>query len=124
MIEKLWAKLELTKSQVIDIWIFQSQAIEIRKRLLVAHQGILVKVEMIQSSFQLIDQILENLFLREREVRAVWVAFQEAIIATMRKEIRNSFSFPMSEQTRGNILLKEWERNISEGRQQAKEIRK
>ena len=41
-----------------------------------------------------------------------------------RREIRSSSSFPISEQTRGNILLKEWERNISEGRQQAKEIRK
>jgi hypothetical protein len=50
------------------------------------------------------------------------VAFQEAIIAMMRREIRSSSSFPIPEKTRGNMLLKEWERNISEDRQQAKEI--
>jgi hypothetical protein len=79
---------------------------------------------MIQSRYQLFDQILDILSLREREVGAARVAFQEAIIAMTRRQIRNSSSFPISEQTRGNILLKEWERNISEGRQQSKEMRK
>jgi hypothetical protein len=55
LIDQLRAKLEFIESQVIDIGIFQSQAIEIRKKLLVAQQGILVKVETIQSIFQLID---------------------------------------------------------------------
>jgi hypothetical protein len=62
--------------------------------------------------------------LKEREAGAAWVTFKEAIIATTRRETSSSSSFPIAEQTRGNILLKEWERNISEGRQQAKEIRK
>jgi hypothetical protein len=124
LIEQLRAKLEFVESQVIDIGIFQSQAIEIRKRLSAAQQGLLVKVETIQSNCQLIDQVLENLSLREREAGAARVAFQEAIIATTRREIGSSSSFPIPEQTRGNILLKEWERNISEGRQQAKEVRK
>jgi hypothetical protein len=75
----------------------------------VAQQGLLVKVETIQSSFQLIDQVLENLSLKERDVEAARVAFQEAIIATTRRETRSSSSFPIAEQTRGNILLKEWE---------------
>jgi hypothetical protein len=68
LIDQLRAKLEFAKSQVIDIGIFQSQAIEIRKRLSAAQQGLLVKVETIQSSFQLIDQVLENLSLKERDV--------------------------------------------------------
>ena len=42
----------------------------------------------------------------------------------MRREASSSSIFPIAEQTKGNILLKEWERNISEGRQQAKEVRK
>jgi hypothetical protein len=52
------------------------------------------------------------------------VAFQEAIIATTRREASSSSSFPIAEKTRGNILLKEWERNISEGKQQATKLRK
>jgi hypothetical protein len=106
LIEQLQAKLELAKSQVIDIGILQSQAIEIRKRLSAVQQDLLVKVEMIQGSCQLIDQILENLSLIEREVGAARVTFQEAIIATTRKEIRSKSSFPISEKTKGNILFK------------------
>jgi hypothetical protein len=51
------------------------------------------------------------------------VAFQEAVIATTKKETGSSSRLSIPEQTRGNILLKAWERNISEGRQQAKEVR-
>jgi hypothetical protein len=53
--------------------------------------------------------VLENLSLKEKEVGAARMAFQEAIIATTRRETRISSNFPIAEQTRGNILLKEWE---------------
>jgi hypothetical protein len=68
--------------------------------------------------------VLENFSLKERDVEATRVEFQEAIIATTRRETSNSSSFPIAEQTRGNILLKEWERNIFEGKQQAMKLRK
>jgi hypothetical protein len=74
--DQLRAKLEFAESQVIDIGIFQSQAIEIRKRLLAAQQGLFVRVEAIQSSYQLIDEVLENLSLKERDIRVAQVAFQ------------------------------------------------
>jgi hypothetical protein len=67
---------------------------------------------------------LENLSVREREVGADQVVFQEVVIATTNSELENSFEFSISEQTQGNILLKEWEHNISEGKLQAKRIRK
>jgi hypothetical protein len=56
---------------------------------------LLAKVETIQSNFQLIDQVLENLSLKERDVGAAWVAFQEVIIATTRREASSSSSFPI-----------------------------
>jgi hypothetical protein len=124
LIGQLQAKLDFAENQVIDIGIFQSQAIEIRKRVSAAQQGLLAKVETIQNNCQLIDRVLENLSLREKEVGAARVAFQEAIIATTKREIGSSSRFSIPEQTQGNILLKEWERNISEGRQQDKEVRK
>ena len=52
------------------------------------------------------------------------VTFQEAVIAMTKRETCSSFNFSIQEQTRCNILLKEWECNISEGRQQANEVRK
>jgi hypothetical protein len=67
LIGKLQAKLNFAESQVIDIGIFQSQAIEIRKRVSAAQQDLLAKVETIQNHCQLIDQVLENIsFQRKR----------------------------------------------------------
>jgi hypothetical protein len=96
LIEQLQAKLDFVESQVIDIGIFQSQAIEIRKRVLAAQQGLLAKVETIQNNCQLIDRVFENLSLREKEARVARVAFQEAIIATTKRETCSSsrFSIP------------------------------
>jgi hypothetical protein len=75
LIDQLRAKLEFVEGQVINIEIFKSQAIEIRKRLSAVQQGFLAKVETIQSSFQLIDQVLENLSLKERDARETRVVF-------------------------------------------------
>jgi hypothetical protein len=67
---------------------------------------------------------LENLSVREREVGAARVTFQEVVIATKNRGSASSSEFSILEQTRGNILLKEWERSISEGKLQAKRVRK
>jgi hypothetical protein len=44
------------------------------------------------------------------------------VIATNNRVSESTPRFTISEQTRGNILLKEWEHNIVEGKQQAKKI--
>jgi hypothetical protein len=80
-------------------------------------------VETIQNLFQIIDRVLEDISLREREVGAAWVVFQEVVIATMKKEVGSSYKLSIPEKTRGNILLKAWEQNISESRERAKEVR-
>jgi hypothetical protein len=97
---------------------------EIRSRVSATQRSLLAKVETIQDNCLLIDQVLENLSVREREVGAARVAFQEAVIATTNRESGKISKFSISEQTRGNILLKEWECNILEGKLQAKKVRK
>jgi len=97
---------------------------EIWRRVYVAQRSLLAKVETIQDNCLLIDQVLENLYVREREAGAARVAFQDIVIATTNRESGKSSKFSISEQTRGNILLKEWEHNISEGKLQAKKVRK
>jgi hypothetical protein len=77
-------------------------------------------VETIQSHFQTIEKALKDIALREREVGAAQVAFQEAVIATSNEEMVSSSIFSIPEKTRGNILLKAWENNISESRERAK----
>jgi hypothetical protein len=115
LIGKLQAKLNFGESQMIDIRIFQSQAIEIQKRVSGAQQDLLAKVETIQNHYQLIDQVLENISFREKEAGVARFVFQEAVIATTKKETCSSSRISIPEQTRGNILLKAWECNISEG---------
>jgi hypothetical protein len=114
--------VEIAESKVIKIGMFQSQAMEIRSRVSAAQRGLLTKVEIIRDNCLLVDQVMENLSVREREVGVAQVAFQEAIIATNNRESGSTPRFSISEQTRGNILLKEWEHSISEGKLQAKNV--
>jgi hypothetical protein len=88
-----------------------------------AQQDLLAKVETIKNHCQLIDQVLENTSFREKESRVAQVTFQEVVIATTKKETHGSSKLSIIEQTQGNILPKVWECNISEGIQQAKEVR-
>jgi hypothetical protein len=47
-------------------------------------------VENIQNLCQIIDRVLEDISLREREAGAAWVIFQEVFIATTKKEVGSS----------------------------------
>jgi hypothetical protein len=72
----------------------------------------------------LVNQVSENLTTREREAGVARVAFQEVVIATNNRDSGSTPRFTISEQTRGNILLKEWEHSISEGKLQSKRVMK
>ena len=76
----------------------------------------------IQENCLLVNQVSENLVARERDAGAAQVAFQEAMIAMNNRVSIGAHRLTVSEQTRGNILLKEWEHNIAEGKQQALKI--
>ena len=69
----------------------------------------------------LIQQISENLTKKKRNAEASRVTFQEAVIAT-----NNRFSGPpgltIAKQTRGNILLKNWEQDITLSKEQAQKV--
>jgi hypothetical protein len=120
---ELQSKLEVAEKQVVDIKVFRSQAVEIRHKVLTAQQNLLVKVRTIQNHFRMIDQILENISSREREVGAARVTFQDVVIATTKIEMVSSSKLSIAEQTRGNILLKVWEQNISESKGRANEVK-
>jgi len=107
-ITRLQAQLEATESRAIDIDIVKVRATDIRSRVSYAQQSLLNKVEEIRENHLLIHQISENLVNKEKSAEDARIAFQEAIVAT-----NNRFSGPpgltIAEQTRGNILLKNWE---------------
>jgi len=59
--------VEITESKVINIGMFQSQAMEIQSRFFAAQQNLLAKVEVIQDNCLLVNQVLEDLSIREKE---------------------------------------------------------
>ena len=65
--------------------------------MLATQEDLLAKVETIQNHCQNIDQVLEDISLREREVGAARVAFQEAVIATTKKEMGSSSKLSIPE---------------------------
>jgi hypothetical protein len=70
---------------------------EIQSRVSVAQRSLLTKIEMIRDNCLLIDQVSENLSVREREDGAARVAFQEAVIATTNRESRKISMFSILE---------------------------
>ena len=61
--------------------------------------------------------------MREREAGEARVSFQEVVIATTKEEVAISSRLSIPEKTRGNILLKALEHNISERRKRDKEMK-
>jgi prephenate dehydratase len=84
------------ESRVLDIKIFRSQATKIRHKVLMAQQDLLIKVGTIQNHFQMIDQELESIASREKEVGAARVAFQYVVIATTKIEMVGSSKLSIS----------------------------
>ena len=110
---QLQSKLDVAENQVLDIKVFQAQATKIWQKVLAAQQDFLEKVETIQHHLQTIDQMLGYICLREREAGVAQDAFQDAMIATTNVVVVSSSKLSIAEQTKGNILLKSWEKNIS-----------
>jgi hypothetical protein len=120
-ITQLQAQLEVTERKAIDIEIVKSRATDIPSRIFFSQQNLLNKVGEIREDCLLIHRISENLINKERNAEAARISFQEAVIAT-----NNRFSGPpgltIAEQTRGNILLKNWEHDITLSKEQAQKV--
>jgi hypothetical protein len=80
-------------------------------------------VEAIQNHFRVVNQSLDNICLREREAIASRATFQEAVVSLAREGVPMVFGLSVSEQARGDIILKTWEANIAEGKKMAKEVK-
>jgi hypothetical protein len=122
MIAELQAQVEIAESRVIDVEGFKSRATQIRSKISSAQQSLLAKVGTIREDCLLMHRVSENLTDRERDAGAARVAFQEAVIATNDRVSAGSPGLTLPEQTRGNILLKDWEHNITLGKEQAQKV--
>ena len=67
-------------------------------------------------------QISENLIVKERNAEAARIAFQEVVIDTNNRFSKEPPGLTIAEQTRGNILLKNWEHDITLSKEQAQKV--
>ena len=76
----------------------------------------------IRENSLLMHRISENLIDKEINAEATRIAFQEAVIATNNRFSTRSLGLTIAEQTRGNILLKNWEHDITLSKEQAQKV--
>jgi hypothetical protein len=107
---------------MIDVEGFKSRVIEIRNRISSAQHIFLANVGAIRQNCLLMHQVSENLTVRERDAEVAHVTFQEVVIAMNNRVSAGSPKLAIPEQTRGNILLKDWEHNIPLGKEQAQKV--
>jgi hypothetical protein len=123
LVKQLQDKLSSTESQVVNITIFQAQALEVHQKLEAEQQSLFSKVEIIQNHFRDVSQSLENIAFKEKEATTARAAFQKAVVFSAKEEVPVTPKLTVVEQIRGDIMLKVWEANISESRKMAKEIK-
>jgi hypothetical protein len=123
LIKQLQDKVSSTEKMVVDIALFQAQALEVLKKLEIAQQSLLSKVKIVQNHSQVMDEALSNIVLREREAIVARTTFQEAVISSAKEGRAMASGLSISEKTRGDIILKTWESNIAKGRKMAKELK-
>ena len=70
----------------------------------------------------MVNQVSKNLTSREREAEVARVTFQDAVITTNNRFSVGATGLSIPEQTRGNILLKDWEHKIALGKEQAQKV--
>jgi len=65
--------------------IFQAQKLEVCENIESTQQSLFAKVEDVQNHFRVVDQSLNNIFLKEREAIVAWATFQEAVVSSARE---------------------------------------
>jgi hypothetical protein len=61
--------------------------------------------------------------LKEKEVKAARNTFQKVVVCSRNEEVSKTPKLSVTEQIRGDIMLKVWEANIAENKKIAREIK-
>jgi hypothetical protein len=69
-----------------------------------------------------VDLSLNKIYIKEREARSARAKFQEAILLVPKDDVSEVPRLSLSEQTRGDIILKAWETNLAESKRLAREV--
>jgi DUF4097 and DUF4098 domain-containing protein YvlB len=123
LVKQLQNKVSYIEKMVLNIAVFQDQALEVHQKLQAAQQSLFSKVGIIQDYFWEMGQSLDNIGFREKEATVARTTFQKAVVSSAREEIPVTPRLTVAEQIRGDIILKTWEANIVEIKRMAKEIK-
>jgi hypothetical protein len=83
---------------VVEMKAFQAQALEIHAKIEKEQQGLISKLEIIQTYFQETSRSLENILLKERETKAAITTFQRAVTLSTKEEIGRINKLSVAEQ--------------------------
>jgi hypothetical protein len=120
VVRQLQPKVKLTKKVVVDILYFQTQTLEVHKEPESTQRSLFNKVEAIQNHFQVVNQDLDNICLKEREAIVARTNFQEEIVSSVRNCVSR---LSILEKIKGDIILNSWEANIAKTKKMAKEVK-
>jgi hypothetical protein len=84
----------------------------------------LTKIEDIQDYYRLEYRSLDSICIKEKEATTIRVIFQEVVLSATKEEVVRVTRLSLSEQTWGDILLKNWEANIVESKRLAREVKR
>jgi hypothetical protein len=109
-------------NQVIELDQFKIKAIEIYANIQQEQQRVFSNLKTIQNYFHESKKSLDVAVLKEIEAKAVRDSFQKVLSALQEKEIRQSQKLSISEQLKGDVMLKVWETKLKEYKGITKEV--
>jgi hypothetical protein len=121
--EQLQARLNLMEGRVIDLKDFQTLSLETHTKIEAEQQGLISKIGIVQNYLQEVSESLDNIILLEKEAKAARNTFQKAVACSGNKEATKNIKLSVTEQIKGDIMLKVWETNMSESKKIVKEIK-
>jgi hypothetical protein len=107
---------------VVELEIFQAQVLGIHMKIEEEQQGVFLNLEFIQNYFQETSKALENILLKEREVKVARATFQKAVAFSSKEEVRKIQKLSVSEQVKGDVILKVWEADLAENKRITREV--
>jgi hypothetical protein len=109
-------------NQVIELENFRTQVLEIYVRIEEEQQKVFLNLEVVHKYFQVTNKSLEIVFQKEREAKAARTTFQKAVTFSSKEEVGKIQKLSISEQVKGDIIIKVWEEKLAEFKRITREV--
>jgi hypothetical protein len=112
--KSLQDKIISITNQVIEIEHFKTRASEIYANIEEEQQKIFCNLEIILNYFQESNRSMEKIVQKEREAKAARNSFPKIITSLQKEETGKTQKLSISEQLKGDIMIKVWETKLEE----------